>query len=56
MMLHSIPTGQLYGSGARGEQVEVSVNGARVALIDINPRMSESDPNGMNLQPRRRLP
>ena len=49
MMLHSIPTGQLYGSGARGEQVEVSLNGARVALIDINPRMSESDPNGMNL-------
>jgi len=50
MMLHSIPTGQLYGSAARGEQIEVSVNGARVALIEINPRMSESDPNGMNLQ------
>jgi hypothetical protein len=50
MMLHSIPTGQLYGSAARGEQIEVSINGARVAVIDINPRMSESDPNGMNLQ------
>lgn len=50
MMLHSIPTGQLYGSGVRGEQIEVSLNGQRVALIDINPRMSESDPNGMNLQ------
>ena len=50
MMLHSIPTGQLYGSAARGEQIEVSVNGQRVSLIDINPRMSESDPNGMNLQ------
>ena len=50
MMLHSIPTGQLYGSAARGEQIEVSLNGHRVALIDINPRMSESDPNGMNLQ------
>jgi hypothetical protein len=50
MMLHSIPTGQLYGSGARGEQIEVSLNGQRVALIDINPRMSESDPSGMNLQ------
>src|SRR6185295_6438293 len=50
MMLHSIPTGQLYGSAARNEQIEVSVNGARVALIDINPRMSESDANGMNLQ------
>ena len=50
MMLHSIPTGQLYGSTVRGEQIEVSVNGRRAALVDINPRMSESDPNGMNLQ------
>jgi hypothetical protein len=50
MMLHSIPTGQLYGSTTRGEQLEVSINGARVALLDINPRMSEADPNGMNLQ------
>jgi uncharacterized protein DUF1592/uncharacterized protein DUF1588/uncharacterized protein DUF1587/uncharacterized protein DUF1595/uncharacterized protein DUF1585/cytochrome c len=50
MMLHSIPTGQLYGSTVRGEQFEVSIDGERVALLDINPRMSESDPNGMNLQ------
>jgi hypothetical protein len=50
MMLHSIPTGQLYGSTTRGEQIEISINGHREALIDINPRMSESDPNGMNLQ------
>jgi mono/diheme cytochrome c family protein len=54
MMLHSIPTGQLYGStihnytGQR-EQVEVSIDGERVALIEINPRMSEQDPKGMNL-------
>jgi Protein of unknown function (DUF1592)/Protein of unknown function (DUF1588)/Protein of unknown function (DUF1587)/Protein of unknown function (DUF1585)/Protein of unknown function (DUF1595)/Planctomycete cytochrome C len=50
MMLHSIPTGQLYGSPSRGEQIEVSINGARAALLDINPRMSEADPNGMNIQ------
>jgi hypothetical protein len=50
MMLHSIPTGQLYGSTTRGEQLEVSINGRRVALLDINPRMSEADPSGMNLQ------
>jgi len=49
LMLHSIPTGQLFGSGARGEQIEVSINGARAALLDINPRMSEADPTGMNL-------
>jgi hypothetical protein len=28
----------------------VSINGQRAALIDINPRMSESDASGMNLQ------
>ena len=50
MMLHSIPTGQLFGSGVKGEQIELSVNGERKAVIEINPRMSESDPNGMNLQ------
>ena len=50
MMLHSIPTGQLYGSTSRGEQIEVSIEGRRVAVLEINPRMSEADPNGMNLQ------
>jgi len=49
MMLHSIPTGQLFGSSFPGEKIEVSINGARVALLDINTSMSESDPNGMNL-------
>jgi hypothetical protein len=39
----------LYGSPARGEQIEVSIDGARVALVDINPRMTESDPTGMDL-------
>src|SRR5436190_10427362 len=50
MMLHSIPTGQLYGSTVRGELIEVSVNGQRAAVVEINPRMSESDASGMNLQ------
>ena len=49
MMLHSIPTGQLFGSSFPGEQIEVSINGVRAALLDISTRMSESDPNGMNL-------
>jgi hypothetical protein len=39
----------LYGSPARGEQIEVSVDGARVALMDVNPRMTESDPTGMDV-------
>ena len=50
LMLHSIPTGQLYGSAVRGEQLEVSINGHRAAVIEINQRMSESDPSGMNVQ------
>jgi hypothetical protein len=39
----------LYGSPARGEQIEISIDGARVALVDVNPRMTESDPNGMDI-------
>ncbi|MGQ0734832.1 MAG: DUF1592 domain-containing protein [Acidobacteriota bacterium] len=49
MMFHSIPTGQLYGSTTRGEQIEISIEGERKALIEINPRMSEADPKGINL-------
>jgi mono/diheme cytochrome c family protein len=49
MMLHSIPTGQLFGSTVKGEQLEVSIDGERAALVDINPRMSEQDEQGMNL-------
>jgi len=49
-MFHSIPTGQLYGSTTRGEQIEISINGGRVALMEINPRISEADPKGINLE------
>ena len=49
LQLHSIPTGQLFGSTVRGELLEVSVDGERAAVLEINPRMSEADPNGMNL-------
>ncbi len=50
MMLHGSPTGQLYGAPARDEQIEFSIEGERVALLDIDPMMDESDPNGMNLE------
>jgi len=49
MQLHSIPTGQLFGSTVRGELIEVSIDGDRVAVLEINPRMSEADANGMNI-------
>jgi hypothetical protein len=49
IQLHSTATGGLFGSTSKGEQIEVSVNGARVALLDIDPRMNESGANGMNM-------
>jgi mono/diheme cytochrome c family protein len=54
--LHYEPLGGLYGRATMttfgiAEQVEVSIDGERVALIDLNTRMSESDPKN-NLEPR----
>jgi hypothetical protein len=49
--LHAIPTGQLYGSAAPfDERIEVSIDGARVALIDVDRWMSQADPTGMDLK------
>ncbi len=49
--LHAIPTGQLFGSDAPfDEQVEVSVNGERVALLDIDRWSSQADPNGLTIR------
>jgi uncharacterized protein DUF1592/uncharacterized protein DUF1588/uncharacterized protein DUF1587/uncharacterized protein DUF1585/uncharacterized protein DUF1595 len=49
MALHNEPLGGLYGRTAMTvldvkEQIEVSVDGERVALMDLNTRMSETDP------------
>jgi Protein of unknown function (DUF1592)/Protein of unknown function (DUF1588)/Protein of unknown function (DUF1585)/Protein of unknown function (DUF1587)/Protein of unknown function (DUF1595)/Planctomycete cytochrome C len=56
--LHYEPLGGLYGRSTMtmyniDEQVEISVDGERVAVLDLNPRMSESDPKN-NLEPRTR--
>ena len=37
------PLGMLFGNTATGEQIEVSIDGERVALFDIDPRMNETD-------------
>jgi hypothetical protein len=50
MLFYAGLAGGLHTAGRAAEQIEVSVNGARVALLDIDPRMHESDPNGLNLQ------
>jgi hypothetical protein len=41
MDFYAEPLGLLYGSTSANEQMEVSIDGARVALFDIDPRMSE---------------
>jgi hypothetical protein len=49
ILLHSGPTGDLFGGPYPGEQIDISIDGERVALMDINPRMNEQDPNGLNM-------
>ncbi|MFQ5705002.1 MAG: DUF1592 domain-containing protein [Gemmatimonadales bacterium] len=48
--LHPGPTGFLYGMTSPGEQLEVSINGERVALLNIDRWMDESDPSGMRIE------
>lgn len=49
--LHAIPTGQLFASTAPfDEKIEVSVNGERVAMLDIDRGMSQADPQGMEMK------
>src|SRR5207249_8402654 len=42
-------TGAFAGGNARGEQIEVSVDGVRAALLDIDRFMTASDPNGVTM-------
>src|SRR5262249_36256861 len=49
LSMHNEPLGGIYGRTTMAtlnipEQVEVSVNGERAALLDLNVRMSETDP------------
>src|SRR5262249_28706637 len=41
MDLHGNADGFLYGGPASGEKIEVSIDGERKALLDIDPRMAE---------------
>jgi len=43
-------TGGYFGSTARFEQIEVSIDGERVALIEMDQWMDVSDPNGVNME------
>jgi hypothetical protein len=49
--LHAIPTGQLFGSDAPfDERIEISVDGERVGIIEVDRWMSQADPNNMELK------
>jgi hypothetical protein len=43
-------TGGYYGSTARFEQLEISIDGERVALLQMDQWMHVSDPNGVNME------
>ena len=43
-------TGGYYGGTIHGEQIEVSIDGERVALLEMDRWMSVSDPNGVNMR------
>lgn len=49
MLLHGEPTGFLFGRTQRDIQMEVAVDGERVALVKIDRWMSEQDPTGLEL-------
>jgi len=43
-------TGGYFGGVTKGEQIEVSIDGERVALLDMDRWMSVADPNGVNMR------
>jgi hypothetical protein len=49
MDLHANACGVLFGGPTTGEKLEVAVDGERVALFDINPRMTEAE-TGLTLK------
>ena len=49
--LFATPAGLLFGSTAPfNEKVEISVNGERIAIIELDRNMNEADPTGMELR------
>jgi hypothetical protein len=50
MLLHGEPQGELYARTARSMTMEVAIDGARVALVNVNRWISESSPQGLMVQ------
>jgi Protein of unknown function (DUF1592)/Protein of unknown function (DUF1588)/Protein of unknown function (DUF1585)/Protein of unknown function (DUF1595)/Protein of unknown function (DUF1587) len=49
LLLHGEPTGFLFGRTVREVQMEVAVDGDRVALLKVDRWISESDPEGLTV-------
>jgi hypothetical protein len=47
MLLHGEPAGLLFGRTVRDIQMEVAIDGERVAVMKVDRWMSESDPEGL---------
>ena len=50
MAFEHTTTGEYFGMTTRDEQIEISVDGERVALMDMDQWMHVSDPNGVNMK------
>ena len=50
VMPHNAVEGEVFGRTFGTEQLEVSLDGARVALLTIDRWMSESEPTGLNIR------
>lgn len=49
LLLHGEPTGALFGRTIGKIQMEVAIDGARAALVDVDRWISESDPGGLTV-------
>jgi hypothetical protein len=49
LLLHGEPTGFLFGRTRPDIQMEVAIDGARVALLNVDRWMSEADPDGLTI-------
>jgi mono/diheme cytochrome c family protein len=49
LLLHGEPAGLLFGRTVRDIQMEVAVDGERVALLKVDRWISESDPEGLSV-------
>ena len=50
MAFQHTTTGGLSGSTTRDEQIEISINGEPVAVLNMDQWLNTSDPNGVNLE------